>query len=135
MKSGTSIDPARSGSRNARRWLALILAVVVVLSPGAMATAGKKTKKVKATATDLWKPTHLYIGKKTRVKWTNPTSEIHDLAAYGGGWSFTANLDPGETAQRKFKKKGTFKYRCVRHSGIVGGTCQGMCGFVHVFNK
>ena len=121
----------------AHRWVAVAV-MVSLLGLSAVAGAGQqggKTKKVKATASDLWKPLHTYIGKGTTVKWTNPTSEIHDLAAYGGGWSFTANMNPGQDAERKFKKKGTFKYRCVRHSGIVGGSCQGMCGLIHVFNN
>jgi plastocyanin len=59
-------------------------------------------------------------------------SKVHDLKAYGGGWTFSKILDPGETASRKFNQRGTYKYRCVRHSGIVGGKCQGMCGLIHV---
>jgi plastocyanin len=84
---------------------------------------------------DKWKPVHKYIGKGDTVKWTNVDDTRHDLTAYGGRWSFAADLDPGESAKKRFKKLGTFKYRCVIHSGIVDGKCQGMCGFVHVSKR
>jgi hypothetical protein len=61
-----------------------------------------------------------------------PTSKVHDLKAYGGGLSFSTILDPGERAKRRFKQRGTFKYRCVLQSAIVSGKCQGMCGLIHV---
>jgi plastocyanin len=91
-----------------------------------------KTFSVKATSSDAWKKVHTYIGKGDTVKWKNPDSETHDLTAYGGGWKVSQELAPGDTAKKRFKKKGTFRYRCVIHSGIVGGACKGMCGFVHV---
>jgi plastocyanin len=91
-----------------------------------------KTFRVKATSSDSWKKVHTYIGKGDTVRWSNPDSEAHDLTAYGGGWKMSQQLEPGATAKKRFKKKGTFRYRCVIHSGIVGGACKGMCGFVHV---
>ena len=91
-----------------------------------------KTYTVKATSSDAWKKVHTYIGKGDTVKWKNPDSEMHDLTAYGGGWKMSEELQPGDTAKKRFKKKGTFRYRCVIHSGIVSGACKGMCGFVHV---
>ncbi len=91
-----------------------------------------KTYTVKATASDQWKKVHTYIGKGDRVTWKNPDSEDHDVTAYGGGWKLSENLSPGESVKKRFKKKGTFRYRCQIHSGIVGGACKGMCGFIHV---
>ncbi len=91
-----------------------------------------KTFTVKATSSDTWKKTHTYIGKGDTVRWTNPDSEAHDLTAYGGGWKVSEELSPGESVKKRFRKKGTFRYRCVIHSGIVGGACKGMCGFIHV---
>jgi plastocyanin len=91
-----------------------------------------KTATVKARSNDTWKKVHTYIGKGDSVRWKNPDTEVHDLNAYGGGWKLSEELSPGESVKKRFKKKGTFRYRCVVHSGIVGGKCQGMCGFVHV---
>ena len=90
------------------------------------------TSTVKATASDTWKKVHTYIGKGDSVRWKNPDTETHDLTAYGGGWKVNEQLAPGDTFKKRFRKKGTFRYRCVIHSGIVGGACKGMCGFVHV---
>jgi plastocyanin len=89
------------------------------------------TAKVKARSNDTWKKVHTYIEKGDRVKWSNPDSEMHDVTFYRGS-SFSAQLPPGDTVKKKFRKKGTALYRCTVHSGIVDGGCQGMCAFVHV---
>ena len=98
---------------------------------GSVGSALAATSRVRAKG-NKWKPFHTYIGRNDKVRWTNPTSNVHDLKAYGGGWRFSKVLDAGESAARRFKQRGTFKYRCVRHSAVVGGTCQGMCGLIHV---
>ena len=113
----------------ARRLLAVVVGMALVLSLAGIATGA--TSRVRAKG-ERWRPKHDYIGRGDRVRWTNPTNQVHDLKAYGGGWSFSKILDPGERATRRFRQRGTFKYRCVRHSGIVGGKCQGMCGLIHV---
>lgn len=112
-----------------RRMLATLVGGMVAL--GSVGVAAAATSRVKAKG-EKWRALHTYIGRNDTVRWTNPTSKVHDIKAYGGGWSFSSVLDPGESAKRKFKQRGTFKYRCVRHSGIVGGKCQGMCGLIHV---
>jgi plastocyanin len=106
------------------------LSAALLISTSAPGLADTST--VKATSRDTWKKTHTYIGKGDSVRWKNPDSETHDLNAYGGGWKMSAELAPGDNAKKQFRKKGTFRYRCVIHSGIVDGACQGMCGFVHV---
>jgi plastocyanin len=115
--------------RGSRRVMGVLLTGAVVF--GSIGVTSAATSRVKAKG-EKWKPVHTYIGRNDTVRWTNPTNKVHDLKAYGGGWSFSTVLDPGETAKRKFKQRGTYKYRCVRHSGIVGGKCQGMCGLIHV---
>jgi plastocyanin len=111
-----------------KRILAVGTSLVLLGSAGGAVAA---TAKVRAKG-EKWRPVHTYIGRNDVVRWTNPTSKVHDLKAYGGGWKLTAILDPGDSVKRKFKKRGTYKYRCVRHSGVVGGKCQGMCGLIHV---
>ena len=95
-------------------------------------TASAKTYRVKARGNDTWKKVHTYIGRGDRVVWKNRDSEKHDLASYSGKWKISRQLPPGARYKKKFRKRGTYGYRCVIHSGIVGGKCQGMCGFVHV---
>jgi plastocyanin len=106
-----------------------MVAVLMVLVMAAAALA--ITKRVRATADRKWRPRIVDIGRGDSVRWTNPTNRVHDVTAYGG-WSFSRVLSPGESAVRTFNSRGTFKYRCARHSGIVGGKCQGMCGRVVV---
>jgi plastocyanin len=112
-----------------KRVVSVILGVGLLLSSAGIALGA--TARVKAKG-ERWRPAHTFIGRGDRVRWSNPTSRVHDLKAYGGGWSFSTVLDPGETATRKFRQHGTYKFRCVRHSGIVSGKCQGMCGLIHV---
>jgi plastocyanin len=113
-----------------RRPLTVTLIVIMVLSLAAVAVAA--TRVVKATSTDKWNAKHLYIHVGDAVQWRNPTSRVHDLKSTSGNWSYKRLLDPGERAKRTFGKAGFFKYRCLRHSSLVNGVCQGMCGFIHV---
>ena len=110
----------------------LISSLAALLLLAMSGTGFAKSYRVRATASDQWKKVHTYIGKGDRVVWKNPDSEDHDVTAYGRGWKLSETLSPGESVKKRFKKKGTFRYRCQLHSGIVGGKCQGMCGFIHV---
>lgn len=111
-----------------RRLAAGLVGVLLALSLVGVAAAATKTVRAKG---EKWRPVHTYIGKGDKVRWTNPTSKTHDIKGYGG-WSYSKILRPGDDATRKFGQRGTFRFRCVRHSAIVGGKCQGMCGIVHV---
>jgi plastocyanin len=114
----------------ARKILITGIAAVFLFSMGG--TGFAKTFSVKAQGNDTWKKLHTYIGKGDSVRWKNPDSEVHDVTAYSGRWKASATLNPGDSFKKRFKKKGTFGYRCAIHSGIVDGKCQGMCGLIHV---
>jgi plastocyanin len=116
--------------RSTRPLFVAIVAVVMVVMLAVTAVA--ITKSTRATSGNRWKPKHIYITKGDKVRWRNPTGRTHDVNAWGGGWSLSKVLSPGESARKTFRKRGTFRFRCVRHSGIVDGKCQGMCGVVHV---
>ena len=105
------------------------LTAVLLASFGGVGLA--KTYTVRAQSNDTWKKVHTYIGKGDTVTWKNPDTETHDVTAYKG-WKKSQQLPPGASFKQRFKKRGTYAYRCAIHSGIVGGKCQGMCGFVHV---
>lgn len=111
-----------------RRMTAAVVGVVLTLS--LVGPAIGATFNVKARG-ENWRPKHRYIGKGDRVRFRNPTNRVHDIKAMGG-WNLTEILSPGESVTKKFNNLGTFRYRCVRHSAVVGGQCQGMCGLVHV---
>lgn len=81
-----------------------------------------------------WEPTRRTISKGDRIVWKNPTSCQHTVNAYGGGWSKATALSPGETTAKRFRRTGTYKFRCMTagHSVLEGGVCTGMCGRVRV---
>lgn len=110
---------------------ALVSAVTAALLVSLSGAVFAKTYTVKARSNDTWKKIHTYIGKGDSVKWKNTDTELHDLTSYNGSW-VSEQLNPGDSFKKRFKKKKTYFYRCTIHSGIVGGKCQGMCGFVHV---
>jgi plastocyanin len=107
-----------------------VLLVGAVLAVSLAGAAFGATSSVKAKG-EKWKPVHTYIGKGDKVTFSNPTSKTHDVKGYGG-LKLSAQLPPGQSVSKKFGSLGTFRYRCVRHSAIVGGKCQGMCGLIHV---
>jgi plastocyanin len=111
-----------------KRLLAVIVGVALAVSLMGVALAA--TKNVRARG-ERWRPVHTYIGTGDKVRWTNPTSRTHDIKGYGG-WRLSKILPPGSSVQKRFSSRGTYRFRCVRHSAIVGGRCQGMCGIVHV---
>ena len=122
------------GFTQRRKQLFVLVAIVLVVVLAVAGIASAETFKVKAKAGDKWGPVHTYIGKGDKVVWTNPTDKKHDVSAIGD-WSFSKTLAPGDQASRKFPDTGTFRYRCARHSAMVDGKCEGMCGIVHVFTN
>jgi plastocyanin len=114
-----------------KRWKTGVVVGAVAAGMLMGGTGVAATKRVKAKPNDTWRKIHTYIGKGDTVKWKNPTSTQHDVTFYRGS-KFSKQLPPGGTVKKRFKKKKTMLYRCVVHSGIVDGRCQGMCGFVHV---
>ena len=110
----------------------LVAGTAVILLVTMSGSVFAKTYTVKAVSGEKWRKVHTYIGKGDSVTWKNADSEEHDLTAYGGGWKLSEQMAPGDSVKHRFKKKGTYRYRCTIHSGIVNGACQGMCGFVHV---
>ena len=114
------------------RWSLASLVVASVVAGGSALAA----ERVRA-AGERWRPAHTYIGVGERVVWRNPTERRHDVTAYGGGWSLSRTLRPGDRASFVFDEVRDggrpYLYRCVIHSAIVDGRCVGMCGKVHVF--
>lgn len=103
------------------------------------------TKKFKAMGDDYgggwhWMPSKRTIAKGDKIVWKNPTNTQHKVVAYGGKWKKNTTLSPnGGKTKKRFKKTGTFKFRCTinegtpsAHSSLSGGKCSGMCGKVRV---
>jgi plastocyanin len=78
-----------------------------------------------------WSPAQRSIPKGNVIVWRNSSSRLHNVVAYGGNWRKSASLGAGQRTKKRFRKRGTFKYRCTLHSSL-NKRCRGMCGVVHV---
>jgi plastocyanin len=97
------------------------------------------TFRVKAVgsspATFDWDPSFRHITKGNRIRWKNTTGATHRVTAYKGRWSKDTAIGPDEATSKRFRRAGTYKYRCTvaAHSALADdGTCTGMCGTIHV---
>ncbi len=110
----------------------LVGAVVagLVLAPAAIAD----TFRVKATRNDTWNPDFRHIQRRDRIVWKNPArfNTVHNIKAYSNNWNKFERLSPGERTRKRFRRRGTYKYRCTLHSDMDNGQCTGMCGIIHV---
>lgn len=121
-----------------RALAALALAGLAVVGfPG---VSSGDTYRIRATgyspSTYRWTPDFRHIVKGDRVVWRNPTSVSHRVVAYKGPWSKNTTIAPGERTKKRFRRRGTYKYRCTfpGHSTLSAdeSECTGMCGVVHV---
>ncbi len=122
------------GKRLAASLLALPLAFVF-----SVASAHDATHRVAAAGGPLgptwrWDPAQLEIVKGDKVVWTNPSSTTHHVVPYEGPWDKTLHVEAGKTVTMRFKKPGTYRYRCdiPTHSEMIGGQCVGQCGTITV---
>ncbi|MGH2729783.1 MAG: cupredoxin domain-containing protein [Actinomycetota bacterium] len=121
----------------------LVTAVAAVCMVGLSAPAIGDTKTIKAfgdPGSFHWHPKSREISKGDKIVWKNTTNTQHKVVAYGDNWSKDSTIaaNGGKTSKR-FKKTGTFKFRCTigegtpsAHSELSGGQCEGMCGKVRV---
>lgn len=109
------------------------LGIGVLLAAGPLAQpVGAGKPRVKATRDQTWSPDFKHISPGKRLVWKNPTGKDHTVTAYGGNWSKNTTLTPGSKTRKKFKREGTYRYRCTIHSTLSGDNCSGMCGLIHV---
>ncbi|MGH2723889.1 MAG: cupredoxin domain-containing protein [Actinomycetota bacterium] len=136
-KESRDAQVAPEGTRRVwRRVLAIGIALVLVVAMSAVALAA--VQKVKAVDGNKFKPKHAYIERLDKIKWVNKDNITHNVKSTNlkKNWKYgPKTIKPGESVSRKFKKLGTYIYRCTLHSAIVSGVCEGMCGFVHVQKK
>lgn len=110
---------------------------MVMAFPGTSVGDTFRVRAIGSSPTDFaWDPDFRHITKGNRVVWKNTTTSRHRVVAYKGPWSKEATIGPGETTGKRFRRTGTYRYRCTvpSHSTLADGNCQGMCGTVHVTN-
>lgn len=108
----------------------LLTAAVVMLVPTAALSA---TKTVMARG-DSWDPRRVEIRRGDTVRWTNPSNSIriHTVTSASNNWSKSTQLTPGSSTSKRFRETGTYRFRCLEHSVMVGRQCDGMCGVITV---
>ena len=112
--------------------LALALGTMLVLTGTSVADTFR-VKMAGSFPNFRYQPDVRHIVKNDRIKFKNPNSQpSHTVTAYGGNWSYDRTLSSGERVFKKFRRAGTFKFRCRFHSQMVDGQCNGMCGKARV---
>jgi plastocyanin len=104
--------------------------VALAIGIGATSAASASAVTIRGSGT-RWRPARVDIDRGDRVRW-RAVSGTHTVRAYGGNWTFSARLDPGERVSRRFRQRGTYRFFCSIHGNVAGGTCTGMCGRVRV---
>lgn len=116
--------------------LAAFLVVTAIAATSAAAEARhaptRATKTVRASGVS-WSPATVRISRSDVIRW-RAVSGTHTVTAYGGNWSFNKNLSTGDVEDRRFRRAGTFRFRCTIHSSLANGQCSGMCGKAVVRN-
>jgi plastocyanin len=123
---------ARKEGKGLRR-AGIFLALSCLLLVGTIAPAIGASKTVRATEDDRWDPKTQEIFKNDKIIWRNPTDDEHNVKSWGGNWDYrSGELETGEFAEKRFRNRGTFRYRCTYHSFVDDGVCNGMCGKIRV---
>jgi plastocyanin len=77
-----------------------------------------ETHRVRMVDGNAFRPGRITIARGDRVRWVNRASVTHTTTSNGGLWNET--LQPGERFSRRFRRAGSFGYRCTIHSGMTG---------------
>jgi plastocyanin len=100
--------------------VSLVLAVVLIASQAAPASAPATASRAKTVDIDHFKfrPHTLEVAKGTKVVFTNSARVAHtatDPGAFDSG-----RIAPGESFAVRFEHKGTFSYHCEIHPFMHG---------------
>jgi plastocyanin len=99
--------------------IAVLAIAFVVPSASAEEPLGTtETHRVRMVDGNAFRPGRITIARGDRVRWVNRASVTHTTTSNGGLWNET--LQPGERFSRRFRRAGTFGYRCTIHAGMTG---------------
>ena len=107
-----------------------VLTVLALTQVAEGATIARSTRVIRSSGT-IWRPRVVKITKGTTVKWV-ATSLTHTVTSYRGPWHKNVTIATGQSTKFKFRKAGTYFFRCRFHSTLANGVCTGMCGKVVV---
>jgi plastocyanin len=110
------------------------IAMGLMLVPMATSAGTARFKAANEDGQFVWRPGSRSIAKGDRIVWTNPTGKAHTVTSYSGSWDKNSVVKPGERTSKRFRKAGTYRFRCTvkGHSALSDGECHGMCGTVVV---
>ena len=99
--------------------IAVLAIALVVPSASAEEPLGTtETHRVRMVDGNTFRPGRITIARGDRVRWVNRASVTHTTTSNGGLWNET--LQPGERFSRRFRRAGSFGYRCTIHAGMTG---------------
>ena len=106
----------------------LALALLTVLLPATAGDATERPERGPSGASrveririvdNAFRGGSITIERGTVVKWLNRGDNTHTTTSDSGVWD-SGNLLPGENFRRRFRRTGTFPYRCMIHSSMTG---------------
>lgn len=105
--------------------LAAILSIALVV-PSATAAEPRgrdplgtsEVHRVRMVDGNRFRPTRITISRGDRVRWVNRDNVAHTTTSKSGLWD--ERLEPGERFSRRFRRAGTFDFRCTIHFGMDG---------------
>jgi plastocyanin len=112
----------------------LAVALLLLMAPAGLGDTFRVKAKGDSPSNFRWDPDFRHITKGNKILWKNTTDFTHRVVAYSDNWSYSKEIGAGEKTRKRFKKTGTFDYRCTitGHSTLSGEECEGMCGTIHV---
>lgn len=115
-----------------KKLLILSIALCVALVPAAAFSA---TTTI-AARTSSWGPARVTVERGDTVNWDNSGGGFratdHTVKSLGRNWRLDEPLPVGGNVTKRFRDVGRYKFRCMLHSQVVEGVCEGMCGVVRV---
>ena len=112
-----------------RRAFVILLVLVALCAPSAVALGrprlgAAQTDRVKMADRyrNVFRPGTVRIERGDAVRWVNVGDITH--TATGEGWDSGA-VSPGGSYERRFRARGTYRYRCVLHPEMTGAIIVG----------
>ena len=93
-------------------------ALVVPTASAEQPLGTTETHRVRMVDGNAFRPGRITIARGDRVRWINRDDVTHTTTSNGALWNET--LQAGERFSRRFRRAGSFGYRCTIHSGMTG---------------
>jgi plastocyanin len=92
--------------------------VAAASAPGDRGASEVRRVRMVDAGVNRFRPGRLTVDRGTRIRWVNAGSLSHTTTSDDGDWD--RRLSPGDTFTRRFRRAGTFSYRCTIHPEMRG---------------